>query len=236
MGIIFFFFTSSRYFIDFGSLPIPQTQNFWSPQRQILPLDDAGSPAQPHCGFAGATELCIFPNVTHKHVILQTFCSRCSNRREHSLWAWNHRVRYFPLVKHASKVVTSSIQPKLQHKLQAPSHTGPVYSRTEAWIHPSCHCEDTLTPKCTHSKGQSPLKTEGGQSISQTEELIIPREQGLQPETCKHTFSHQKANGGMVSEKEKTSQWTNRYLHPPLWAHLHTPMTSPGGGGKKQHP
>lgn len=77
------------------------------------------------------------------------------------------------------------------------------------------------------------MKTQEGQFISQPEEPIIPREQGLQHETCKHTFSHQKRNGGNVSEKEKTSQWTNMYIHPIVLAHLYTPMTSPGGGGEK---
>lgn len=120
-------------------------QNFSSPQRQIPLLADSGSPAQPHCGLAAATELCIFPNVTHKHVILQTSSFRRSTGREHSHWAWNHLMCYFPLVKHTTKVVTYSIQPKLQNKFQAPSHTGPVYSRTEAWIHPSCHHEHMLT-------------------------------------------------------------------------------------------
>ena len=80
------------------------------------------------------------------------------------------------------------------------------------------------------------MKTQGGQSIRQPEELITPREQGLQHETCKHTFSHQKKNGGIVSEKEETSQWTNRYIHPMLLAHLYTPMTSPAERGEKTVP
>lgn len=145
----------------------PQMQNFSSPQRQILLLADSGSPAQPHCGFAAATELCIFPNVTHKHVILQTFSSRCSTGRQHNRWAWNRHVLYFPVIKHTAKVVTYSIQPKLQHKFQAPSHTRPVYSRTEAWIHPSCHHEHMLTRSTHRARDKALWKHKDNLSINQ---------------------------------------------------------------------
>lgn len=144
-------------------------QNFSSPPRQILLLADSGSPAQPqpHGGFAAATELCIFPNVTHKHVILQTSSSRCSTGREHNHWARNHGVCYFPLVKDVAKVVTYSIQPKLQHKFQAPSHTGAVYSRTEAWIHPSCHHEHMLTQSIHRARDKALWKHKDNLSVNQ---------------------------------------------------------------------
>lgn len=103
----------------------------------------------------------MFPNVTHQHVILQTFCSRCSNRREHSPCAWNHRVRSCACTQLASWVVTSCIQPTRQ---QAPSHTAADHPRTEAWTHPSCHYQQTLRPRCACRKDKPLWKhTKGNQ-------------------------------------------------------------------------
>lgn len=82
-------------------------------------------------------------------------------------WARNHHMRYFPLVKHTAKVVTYSMQPKLQHKFQAPSHTGPVYSRTEAWIHPSCHHEHTLTQSIHRARDKALWKHKDNLSVNQ---------------------------------------------------------------------
>lgn len=82
-------------------------------------------------------------------------------------WARNHHMRYFPLVKHTAEVVTYSIQPKLQHSFQAPSHTGPVYSRTEAWIHPSCHHEHTLTRSTRRARDKALWKHKDNLSVSQ---------------------------------------------------------------------
>lgn len=82
-------------------------------------------------------------------------------------WAWNHHMRFFPFVKHTAEAVTYSIQPKLQHKFQAPSHIGPVYSRTEAWIHPSCHHEHTLTRSIHRARDKALWKHKDNLSVKQ---------------------------------------------------------------------
>lgn len=69
--------------------------------------------------------------------------------------------------KTPAEVVTYSIQPKLQHKFQAPSHTGPVYSRTEAWIHPNCHHEHTLTQSIHRARDKALWKHKDNLSVSQ---------------------------------------------------------------------
>lgn len=127
-----FFPPSSKYYAEEGFLRAPPAQTFCQVLGEELCSQLILEVHRSHPGCASETELCIFPAITHKHVILQTFCSRCSKRRVHSRRARNHRTRYFPLVQHVSKAVASCIKPKLQQKFQAPSHIGPVYSSTEA--------------------------------------------------------------------------------------------------------
>lgn len=141
---------------------------------------------------------------------MQTSSSRCSTGREHNHWAWNHHMHYFPLAKHSAKVVTYSIQPKLQHKFQAPSHSSPVYSRREAWIHPSCHHEHTLTQSIHKARNKALWKHKDNVSVNQMSWL------SQVSEVCNmrhvNTPCHLKINAGIVSGKEKTSQCTSRYI------------------------